>query len=257
MRPLEGRRILVTREKSASLRVRLEAQGATVVEVPTIQIAPPSDPAPLQAALARVGTFSWIAFTSGNAVEAVGDALQGPLPRIGIASVGPSTSTRILQVFGRGADLEPRSAFKAEGLLAAFAEHGLAGGESVLLPVSDRARLVLREGLERLGARVESVVAYRTLIPEGLREALAAALATPFDLVVLASPSAVEGFCRAPDPGSAPVAVLGPVTAEAASSAGLDVRLVAQPPTLEGLVQGIVQVLGPHTGGGAEGRAHS
>jgi uroporphyrinogen-III synthase len=194
--------------------------------------------------LARLGTFSWIVFTSGNAVDAVAAELEGPLPPIAIASVGPTTSASVRERFSRDVDLEPATAFRAEGLLTAFGARRVSG-QSVLIPASDRARGLLKEGLERLGARVESVVAYRTEIPEGLGGALASALGAGVDLVVLASPSAVEGFCRAPDPRSVPVAVLGPVTAEAATSAGLDVRFVARPSTLEALVEGLKSLLGP------------
>ena len=57
------------------------------------------------------------------------------------------------------------------------------------------------------------------------------------DLVILASPSAVDGLTgilgeRA---RGLAVAVIGPVTEQAARDAGLDVRIVASPATAQGL----------------------
>jgi len=100
VKPLKGRRILVTRrsEQTGSLREALSALGATVVEVPLIAHEPPADPRPLDEALGRLARYDWVAFTSANAVEAV----AGRLARLGVplaagvrlAAVGPSTALR-------------------------------------------------------------------------------------------------------------------------------------------------------------------
>jgi uroporphyrinogen-III synthase len=244
VKPLRGRRILVTRrsEQTGSLREALSALGATVVEVPLIAHEPPADARPLDEALGRLARYDWVAFTSANAVEAVAARLARlgvPLAAgVRLAAVGPSTAQAIAAHFrGRETDLQPASEFRAEALVEAFRARDLTG-RHVLFPVSDRARDTLAAGLRAQGAVVESVVAYRTVTPDGVHARLDRALAEGIDLVVLASPSAVDSLMAALGERArgVAVAVIGPVTEEAARRAGLDVRAVASPATALGLV---------------------
>jgi uroporphyrinogen-III synthase len=244
VKPLQDRRILVTRrsEQSGSLVDALSALGATVVEVPLIAREPPEDASPLERALGRLASYEWLAFTSANAVEAVGERLArlgATVPaQVRLASVGPATAQAIRERFaGRRVDLQPVSRYRAEGLVEAFRALDLAG-QHVLLPVSDRARDTLAAGLRAQGAQVDAVEAYRTVTPDDARHRLERSLAEGIDLVLLASPSAVEGLLQALGDcarGLA-VAVIGPVTEQAARDAGLDVRVVGAPSTVAGLL---------------------
>jgi uroporphyrinogen-III synthase len=243
VKPLQDRRILVTRrrEQAGDLVDALQALGATVVEVPLIAQAPPEDTAPLDGALGRLASYEWLAFTSANAVAAVAERLArlgARLPAaIRLASVGPTTAQAVAERFtGRRPDLQPDSAYRAEGLVEAFRAIALAG-RRVLLPVSDRARDTLAAGLRAQGADVEAVTAYRMVTPDGVGSRLERAAADGIDLVILASPSAVEGLVGALGDRARglAIAVIGPVTEEAARQAGLDVRAVAFPATAGGL----------------------
>ena len=71
-RPLFGKRVLVTRSRNqASALSRILAdEGAEPVELPTIQISPIEDNPPLDSAIASLGTYAWVIFTSANGVEA-------------------------------------------------------------------------------------------------------------------------------------------------------------------------------------------
>ena len=240
-------RVLVTRqpEQAGELREGLLAAGFTVVEVPLIETAPPADPAPLDAALRALAGYDWVVFTSANAVAAVADRLAAlgadwP-PSARVACVGPSTAAAIALRLGPSATLlQPAEDHRAEGLLQAFAAVSLSGAR-VLLPSSDRARDLLPRGLRERGATVETPVAYRTLPARDLGARLARAFEEGADLVTLASPSAVEAFVGGRPAGEAgpPVAVIGPVTEEAARAAGLTVAVVAAPSTAAGLVRAI------------------
>ncbi|HLA76571.1 MAG TPA: uroporphyrinogen-III synthase [Vicinamibacteria bacterium] len=244
--PLTGRRILVTRrpEQSASLTGPLRALGATVLELPLIEIRPPLDCGPLDRALSRLSEYDWLVFTSSNAVEAVAErravlGLVGALPKVAV--VGPATRDALALAFGGVTpDLEPVQEHRAEGLLHAFASWDLSG-RKVLLPLSARARDTLASGLGHRGALVDTVIAYRTEQPQGLGEELRTLLDRGLDLVVLASPSAVEGLAAAagPDLAGVRVAVIGPVTEEAARRAGCDVVVVAKPSTAAGLLAAV------------------
>jgi uroporphyrinogen-III synthase/uroporphyrinogen III methyltransferase/synthase len=248
MASLDGRRIVVTRRKgqASSLVDRLRELGALVLEVPAIEIAPPVDPGPLDAAVSALDQYDWIVLTSTNAVGALLARLTvlGLYPRLGgrrtkLASVGPATTAALRASFPEDrVALEPERDFRAGGLLAAFAERDLAG-KRVLVPSSTAGRDELPAGLRRLGAQVEVVAAYATIEPAGLDAAVATCLADGFDLALFASPSAVEAFARAAGERASglPVAVIGPTTEAAARAAGLDVRGVASPSTVEALIQ--------------------
>lgn len=245
MASLEGRRIVVTRRpgQSAGLVDRLRERGATVLEVPAIEIVPPADPGPLDAALGGLDRYDWIVLTSPNAVAAVLTRLTvlGLYPRLSqhakLASVGPATTIALRSSFPEDkVVLEPQE-FRAEGLLSAFALRSMAG-QRVLLPTSTLARDTLAEGLRRQGAEVEVVAAYATVEPAGLEAAVARCLEGGFDLALFASPSAVEAFARAAGERAKglKVAVIGPTTEATALAHGLDVRAVASPSTVEALV---------------------
>jgi uroporphyrinogen-III synthase len=258
---LAGRRIVVTRrrDQAATLVDLLRARGATVLEVPATEIGPPSEPGPLDAALRALEKFDWLVFTSANAVRAVKDRLgqlglsstigaRGPL----IASVGEATSRVLQRTFTDDrVELEPESDYRAAGVLRSFEARGCAGA-TVLLPTSTRARDELPSGLRALGAEVTVVVAYATLEPPGLREAVQRCLAQGFDAATFAAPSAVAAFATGAGPRSAGLraVVIGPSTEAAARAAGFEVLGTAAASTAEGLAKALERALGPAPGAG-------
>src|SRR5439155_5619742 len=70
-RPLFGTRVLVTRpaHQAAVLREPLEELGAEVVVQPAIEIGPPADWRPVDAAIANLDHFDWLVFSSSNGVQ--------------------------------------------------------------------------------------------------------------------------------------------------------------------------------------------
>jgi uroporphyrinogen-III synthase len=164
-----------------------------------------------------------------------------------LASVGPATTAALKASFPEDrVSLEPAQDHRAEGLLAAFAQVTL-GGRRVLLPTSTVARPTLVEGLRHMQAEVEVVAAYATVEPPGLAAAVEACLKQGFDLVLFASPSAVEAFAREAGERARgrQAAVIGPTTDAAARTAGFDVRGVARPSTVDALVELTARLLGP------------
>ena len=133
-------------------------------------------------------------------------------------------------------------------LVEALAASGDARGARILFPSSDRALPATADGLARLGAVVERVVAYRTLPGNPDAAAVMADVsARGVQVMTFASPSAVEGLCRAlartaADDvfGSIPCAAIGDTTAAALRDAGYPATAVAQPSTLAGLVEATV-----------------
>ena len=255
MSALQGRRVVVTRQKNQAggLVERLQAKGATVLELPAIDIVRPKDIGPLDEALESLDRYDWVVLTSANTVNAVLSRLTvlGLYPKLGsekrrVASVGPATTAALRASFpeDRGV-LEPKTDFRAAGLLDVFSKERLTG-RRMLVPASSEAREELAAGLRGMGAVVEVVAAYSTIEPPGLGEAVGRCLEQGFDLALFASPSAVEAFARSAGDRAVgvPAAVIGPTTEAAARAAGLDVRGVASPSTLEALVATAERVLG-------------
>ncbi|MCI0342730.1 MAG: uroporphyrinogen-III synthase [Planctomycetales bacterium] len=240
-RPLEGLRVVLTRprERSAAMTRALAAAGAEVLAFPTVAEGPPEDPGPLAEAARGAAGFAWIVFTSVAAVQAFCEAAaaagaplaaEGP-PRI--AAVGPATAgaaeLRGLRVAARAREATGRA------LAEALAAGGGLRGARVLFPKADRARPDLPDALRLAGAEVVEVVAYRTLPGAGDPEVAAAIRAGRTDVVVFASPSAVEGYVELLGPSVAaagpPAVAIGPTTGAAVRASGLALAATAAAPT--------------------------
>jgi uroporphyrinogen III methyltransferase/synthase len=243
-RPLFGRRVVVTRARlqASALSERLAELGADPIEVPAIEVAEASDGgAGLRAAAGRLaaGGYEWVVFTSPRAVERLvpllRDARAFGLTRI--AAIGPGTADELARR-GLVADLVPHR-FIAEALLESFA----GGPGRVLLPRAAVARDVLPEGLRAKGWTVEVVEAYRTAMARPDPAVLAAAAGA--DAITFTSSSTVTNYLAAAGPASVPpfVACIGPVTADTARAAGLDVDVVADEHSIDGLVAALLEGL--------------
>lgn len=239
-RPLAGRTVVVTRasDQAGPLVALLEAQGASVLEVPTIELAEPADNgAALREAAARSGAFDWVVVTSPNGAERLAASLPAPRPALRLAVVGPGTAAAASRL-GLPPALVPQR-FVAEGLLEAFPP----GPGRVLVAQAEGARPVLVEGLRARGWQVEAVAAYRTVPAHPSRAVVDAAGAA--DAITFTSGSTVTGYLAAAGLVAVPAVVvcIGPVTAEVATAAGLQVSRVAAEHTLAGLVAAVVHAL--------------
>ena len=249
-RPLFGKRVLVTRSRtqSADLVDRLERAGAEAVEAPTIEIQPVEDFCEVDAELARLTEYDWVVFTSTNSVE----QLFGRLDALGrdarlfhasrIAAIGTATASALGER-GIVADLISRESV-SQSLIDGLAEQGVAG-KNILLPGAEVRPERLRRGLEGLGAAVREVTLYRTVPPSDADERLAEALESGVDVVTFTSSSTVTNLASLLEGevtrlGGAIVACIGPVTAETARKAGLNVEILAEDSTAAGLVDAIV-----------------
>ena len=250
--PLDGQRIVVTRAEgqSAGFAVKLTALGATVVEFPTISIRPPADPAPLDAAIARLSEYDWLIFTSANGVHFFAERLEasgkgrGSL-RARLCTIGPATR-RAVESLGLKVDLMPRE-YVAESLVESFASENLKG-KRILLPRAAVARDVAPEALRARGAAVDVVEAYRTVIPEdaAARAAELFGAAKP-DWITFTSSSTVKNFVAAAGREALEevrVASIGPVTSETLRGFGVTVHAEAAVYTTDGLVDAITAASG-------------
>ena len=243
-RPLHGRRVVVTRAsaQATGLRDALREMGADVLELPALRIEPIGDEQ-LRGALARLGEFDWIVFTSQNAVRIMWGAIrtQGQDARAfanaRIACVGRATGDALL-AHGLAPDVVP-TRFVAEGVLDAMTSRDDVRGTRVLYVAGEGAREALPAGLRALGCTVEVVHAYRAVSDgtgaDALRGALAAGIV---DAVTFASASAVRGFVEAVGPElarRAPGVSIGPITSEAVRAAGIELAAECAEPSVAAL----------------------
>lgn len=252
--PLLGLRVVVTRarEQAGDLSAKLRARGAEVVEFSTIEIQPPADAAPLDRALTELAAYDWIVFTSANGVRSFGSrgGHKSPGMRASVCAIGPATR-QAAEDIGLRVSLMPDE-YVAESLVAAFASIDL-HGKRILLPRAAVARDVVPDQLRRLGADVDVVEAYRTVVPANAPERAAEIFregARP-DWITFTSSSTVKNFVAAAGLAALDrvrVVSIGPVTSATARKLGISVDAEAAAYTTDGLVEAVVSAIsGPAT----------
>ncbi len=242
---LKNKRILVTRPRAqaAELCDKLAAQGAMSIVFPTIEIAPLADYTALDRAIRQLAQYQWLIFTSVNGVKAFWDRLDvvgaGLSPTQRVAAIGPATASA-LQRHDVNVTLIPDE-YVAEAIIESI---GGVQGQRILLPRADIAREALAVELQKRGAIVDEITAYRTLPaqpdPNGLIE-----LRRGIDAIAFTSSSTVRNFValvgRDSIPSQAIIACIGPITANTARELGLRVDVQATDYTMDGLVAALVK----------------
>ena len=252
-RPLWGKTAVVTRtrEQASALSSLLSAAGARCLEVPTMEIGPPDDWAPLDAALAKLSQYQWLVFTSANGVAAFIKRLfeQGrdvrALGGLKIAAIGPATA-QALGAWGLKADVMP-SQFKAEVLLEALSPQ-VSPGDKVLLARAQIAREVLPQGLVRLGVEVDVAPVYKARhVTQMPPEAQAAFKEGKADILTFTSSATVHNFALLVGKErfqalakNAVVAAIGPITGGTLKEYGITPQIQPQDFTIPALVEAIV-----------------
>lgn len=255
MLPLTHQTILVTRAagQSSDFGQLLQAQGATVLEMPTLEIGPPTSWEALDGAIAQLPSFDWLILTSANGVDAFFERLGSQVipPGLKIAVVGKKTAA-VLRRYGRDPDFVPPN-FIADSLIATFPDP--LTGRKILFPrVESGGREVLVTDFRAQGAEVMEVAAYESRCPAAIAPAVLAALqADQVQVVTFASAKTVVHFCQllqqalGHDWGQAialvQIASIGPQTSIACQQHLGRVDIEATQYTLEGLVAAILEAL--------------
>lgn len=249
-KPLFGKGVVITRpeDQAGEFASLLLEEGARVIRFPTIQIAPPESWDGLDRAIDGIESYHWVIFTSANGVRFFFSRLRErgrdvrDLKGLGICTIGPATA-RSVEDRGLRVDIVPDE-YISEGILAAFEGKSLKG-KKILLPRAEAARDVVPEGLERIGAAVDVVTAYRTVRSGYKRSDLQPLIdGGKVDVITFTSPSTVVNFkeimgrdVRLPE--KVKFACLGPVTAAAAKKHGFSVDILQARYTIPGMVEAI------------------
>jgi uroporphyrinogen-III synthase len=250
MRPLEGKRIILTRPRAQAgdFESRVRALGGDPVIAPAIAVVPPDGWTILDATLRRIGTYDWIAFTSSNAVRGLverADAIgvdRDELRSKRLAAVGPATAD-LVNALLRSPDIVP-PVHTAEALGQELID---VENARVLLPRGNLAGEALPVALRSRGAFVDEVVVYQTVAGGGVPTIVSQIRDSAVDAVLFASASAVQfvADALAASSGDSPgqpiarplAACLGPITADAARAAGFSNVVVADETTQNDLIE--------------------
>ncbi len=232
--PLYGKRIVVTRAESTRMRQQLRALGAETIPFPVIEIVAPLDEQPLRDAVERLDRWDWIVFTSANGVRAFLERIQDLRSlRAKLCTIGPATRAE-LERHKLVVDVVPDQ-YVAESVVAALSKEPLQG-RHVLIPRAAIARDVIPLELEKRGARVTVVEAYRTVAP-----ASAAPLPEHYDWVTFTSSSTVKNFLAIAGKPTGRIASIGPITSETLRRHGLVPDVEAEEYTTDGLIRAILR----------------
>lgn len=248
--------VLVTRAagQSSQFAELLAAAGMGVIEMPALEIRPPSSWQPLDGAIRQLKHYNWLILTSANAVsffferfEKIGQ--RADLKAVKLAVVGRKTATVLRQY-----DLEPDfmpSNFVADALVTDFPEP--VAGRKILFPrVENGGREILVQAMTSAGATVTEVPAYESGCPQEPDVAVIAALqAQRIDVITFASSKTVRHTCQLFEQGlgndwlrsldAVAIASIGPKTSETCWELLGRVDIEAAEYTLDGLTQAMTQ----------------
>jgi len=198
------------RHQAGALSTELRKLGASVIEIPFIEIRQPRSFKPLDDAIRHLASYDWLILTSVNGVEAMWErmgrlhiTLQRERRRaasavenhLRIAAIGPATK-KAIEKRGIKVDVVPKE-YVAESVVRSLKKR--VKGKSVLLVRAKVARDVIPRELRKAGAHVDVVEAYETVVPRASRDRLKAALKNPRrrpHVVTFTSSSTVRNFVQ-------------------------------------------------------------
>jgi uroporphyrinogen-III synthase len=255
--PLVGRRIVVTRprDQAAAWRAGLEALGATVLELPLIQVAKHYDKQTLVEVFAELSQYEWIVFTSANGARFFFEEFHRGFDDIRalglaqIAVVGEATAEVVRGQHLR-VEVQPKKA-NAEELARLLMERESLDSAKVLVVTGNLNRDTLVDMLSDARAIVDRLPLYRTEETDLASDPVAGEFRHHgADAILFASPSAAQSFfdqaaafklnakARKPLAGS-----IGATTTAAMTQLGLPVDFEAAAPSLDALVAALLKKL--------------
>jgi len=252
--PLAGVRVLVgrARHQAGALSGELQKLGATVLEIPFIEIRKPRSFKPLDSALRNLDGYDWLILTSANGVEAMWERLaklrlKQNFKDLNVAAIGPATK-RAIEQHGIHVDVVPKE-YVAESVVRSLQRR--VRGKRVLLVRAKVARDVIPTELRKAGAHVDVVEAYETVVPQSSRTRLQSALKNPRrrpHVVTFTSSSTARNFvtllgARKANFNDVKLASIGPVTSSTLRELGLRADIAARKFTIPGLVEAIVRFM--------------
>lgn len=262
--PLSGKTVLITRSvgQSSQFTQLITDSGGNAIEMPALEIAPPSSWQDLDNAIANLSEFDWLILTSSNGISYFFERLMvvgkdaRNLAHLKIAVVGDKTA-QILKNHNLQADFIPPN-FIADSLVEHFPEQ--LAGKKVLFPrVETGGREDLVREFKHQQADVVEVAAYQSCCPSSIPPSAELALQSgTVDIITFASSKTVKFFTQLAEKifsdnsennqssvvsnylEEVYIASIGPQTSQACQKYLGRVDIEASEYTLEGLNQAII-----------------
>lgn len=254
-RPLFGRRVVVTRnrEQAGELSQRLEALGATVMELPLVSVRADVKTEIREEVFEGIGSYDWLVFSSANGVKYFFDEFLGKFKDIRalgvmrIAAVGEATA-RAIRRYHLEVEIVPAKAV-AEELAAELVATGSMDSAKVLVVTGNLGRGVLVEKLDEARAIVDTFPVYRNEKTDLSDDPVAADFrAQGADAILFTSSSGVKSFVaqagslKLDEGATRPIAgSIGPITSETMRASGMPVDFEATEASLDSLVEALVE----------------
>ena len=250
MLPLEGIRILVTRESQQAkpFTDMIEERGGISVEIPLLVFQRTHDQA-TKRQLENVLDYEWLLFTSANGIQYFFEWIeeisvdQEALRDKRFAVVGEKTA-RTLHEYGILADFVPDT-YTGHHMGEAFGE-AFPVPTSLLLVQGNLSKMVAAQNLMEQGHSVETVTVYQTnenvKIKDGLQRELHD---QSLDVLTFTSPSTVRAFCSLGEDAITkdilfmPCLCIGPTTEEEAKAYGFQHIIVPDTYSIEGMIEAL------------------
>ncbi len=245
---LKGKKVLLTRpvEGSEEFKRKLDFKGAEVISSPMIRLELKEDQSLLNKAFDQLEEYDWVIFNSPAAVRFFFQRVEDLklkmyfYPDLKFATVGEKTKMTLEQL-GYRTNFVPIE-YTAEVLAENIYD---VEGRKVLIPASELTSGNYVEVFEKRGARPELITFYENkeiILEEEEKEALRS---IDIDYITFTSGSTVKGFFNNfGNPKAvfknAQVVSIGPSTAKVADELGIQIDIIANPYTIEGMIEAMI-----------------
>lgn len=264
MLPLHGKRILITREieEGRELAKKLSDLGAEAISFPVTKIQTPQNRDALDMAIdtlkglnngalstSEKKQYTWLFFTSVNGVAYFFNRMAEKqadirlLAGIKIFCIGTKTEAAV-QAKGLFADFVPQehnSSFAAKEIQGFLTKR-----DRVLYPTSNAGGKTLQAAIEASGAKCDLIVAYETVPCQDIDCTLLEEIEQgSYDAAAVFSGSQARNFMHITKgkTGNLKICAIGKATASAAEEVGLQIHGIANDPSIDGMVDAIMDVI--------------
>ncbi|PJA06478.1 MAG: hypothetical protein COX70_09375 [Flavobacteriales bacterium CG_4_10_14_0_2_um_filter_32_8] len=236
MSVLQNKTILITRpkEQAEEFFLKLEQLGAIPIAFPLIHIVPINQPELIK--IYTNNNFDWIIFTSGIAVKCFFEIIHYTKVKAKIAVVGSKTEEELNKYHLKAVFIP--SDFTAETLAK---EIPINENDTILIPQSNLAKSNLVKILRNRKVNTYSISSYQNCKVKYTNKELRELFNKKIDFITFTSGSTINAFVKLNIKiNNSKVVCIGPETAKVAVENKIRVDAIANPRTIEGIIDAIV-----------------
>lgn len=250
-KPLWSKKVLITRPYGTSNEFIeiLSERGAFVSEFPTIKIEKPESFEKMDKCIKNIKAFTWLFFTSSNAVESFFERMKEikvdirSINHIKIFCIGNKTKQAV-ENKGIFVNIVPKenNSIYSYGFIKEF----IKPHDNILFPVSEIGGDLINKAVLDSGAKCSMVTAYTNKIYNNFDTSVLNKIKNGFfDALVFASSSQAENFFKLTKGkiGNSKIVSIGNVTSNTLEGLGISVDITAENPSQKSLAQAVEKIL--------------